>query len=53
MARIRRGDAAALPLEAQIHVVAARYGQSPEDVAEWPADRFLEAIAYLPITGVM
>lgn len=51
MNRIRRGDAARLPLEAQIHIVAARYGTTPAHVREWPADDFLAAVAYLPVTG--
>lgn len=53
MKRIQRGEQARLPLEAQIHIVAARYGQTPAQVREWPADDFLAAVTYLGVTGAI
>lgn len=53
MKRIERGEAARLPHEAQVHVVAARYGQTPAQVRDWPADDFMAALAYLPVTGLI
>lgn len=51
MNRIKRGDAARLPIRAQVHIVAARYATTPEAVREWPADDFMDAISFLPVTG--
>lgn len=51
MKRLTRGDAARIPYTAQLHLVAATYGQAPDAVEEWPADRFNEALALLELTG--
>lgn len=50
MAKIARGESAALPTRYLVHRVAARYGQSPEDVRAWPADDFADAANMLPAT---
>jgi hypothetical protein len=49
--RYTRGDRAALPLEVRVHLVAARYGTSPELVRDWPADDFSLACALLEATA--
>lgn len=49
---VTRGESVALPFRLQVHLVAARYGQDPRHVAEWPADLFLEALGCWPATGV-
>jgi hypothetical protein len=32
-------------------MVAARYGQRPDQVRDWPADDFLDAMNFLGVTG--
>jgi hypothetical protein len=49
--RHARGEPARLPPWLLIHLVAARYGQTPASVREWPADDYLDALNALPITG--
>lgn len=49
--RYREGKAVRLPFRAQVHLVAARYGQSPEQVRDWPADDFLDALLLEGLTG--
>lgn len=39
-----------MPHRALVHMVAARYGTTPEAVREWPADDFLDACNFLPLT---
>lgn len=51
MRKYGRGEHSRLPYRIQLQLVAARYGQSPEAVAEWPADLFLDAVQCLGITG--
>lgn len=34
-----------------LHLVAARYGQTPEAVRSWPADDFFDALNFLSVTG--
>lgn len=51
MARLRRGERARLPHDVLVHLVAARYGQTPASVREWPADDFTMAVATLQVTG--
>lgn len=41
---------AALPMSAQLHMVAARYGQSIDEVREWAFDDLQDAMTYMPIT---
>ncbi len=48
--RYANGQPTKLPLDVQIHMVAARYGQTPEQVRDWPADDFRHAIQYLGVT---
>lgn len=48
--RYAEGKPTKLPLHVQIHLVAARYGQTPAQVREWPADDFAEAIQLLGVT---
>lgn len=50
---VARGESVTLPPRLQTHMVAARYGQDPRDVDEWPADVFLEALGCLPATGIV
>ncbi len=44
------GATVRLPVRAMIHVVAARYGVSPEAVREWPASDYLDACSFLGVT---
>jgi hypothetical protein len=50
MLRYADGTPTRLPLRVQVHMVAARYGTTPEAVREWPADDFLDAMAFLAVT---
>ena len=50
---VARGESVTLPFRLQVHLVAARYGQSPAMVRQWPASDFMEAVAMLPATGVV
>lgn len=45
------GKPVRLPVKVMVHVIAARYGQTPESVREWPADDFMDAGKYLKVTG--
>lgn len=49
--RYQAGTPTRLPHRVQIHLVAARYGQSPEQVRDWPADDFIDACQLLGVTG--
>lgn len=49
--RYRERKAVKLPLRAQVHMVAARYGQSPAAVRDWPADDFKDALLLEGLTG--
>ena len=40
-----------LPFRVKCHLVAARYGTTPERVREWPADDFLDAVSLLGVTS--
>lgn len=46
-----KGDSVTLPPRVLFHMVAARYGTTPERVRSWPADDFLDACAFLGVTG--
>jgi hypothetical protein len=35
----------------QYHLVAARYGQTVDQVRAWPADDFLDAVNFWSVTG--
>ena len=50
---VARGEGATLPFRLQVQMVAARYGQSPAAVRQWPAPDFLDALAMLPATSVV
>lgn len=39
-----------MPESFRLHLIAIRYGQTPEAVAAWPADVYLEAASYLAYT---
>ncbi len=41
-----------LPLRVRVHMVAALYGQSPAQVRQWPADDFMDALNFRPVTDV-
>ena len=49
--RYGRGEPASFPAHVRIHLVAARYGQSPEQVRDWPADDFALACRLLEVTS--
>jgi hypothetical protein len=40
-----------MPPRVLYHIVAARYATTPAVVRAWPADDFLDAIAFLGVTG--
>lgn len=48
--RAARGEPTRLPHRIQIHQVAARYGQTPAQVREWPADDFMDALNSAEVT---
>jgi hypothetical protein len=48
MHRWASGKAARIPMDALVHHIARRYGQTPAAVRDWPADDFLMAAAYDP-----
>ena len=50
MIRYAAGEPARLPFRVMVHIVAARYGQTPERVRSWPADDFLDAMNALGVT---
>lgn len=49
--RYAEGKAARLPARVMFHLVAARYGTTPERVRDWPVDDFLDAFMLLGVTG--
>lgn len=54
MERYREGDRVSsteLGYRVLRQLVAARYGQSPADVDNWPADDYADAVATLSISG--
>lgn len=54
MAALRRyaeGRPTRVPFRFAVHLIAVRYGVSPGQVLEWPADLYREALAFLPYTG--
>lgn len=42
---------AKVPHRVMFHIIAARYGTTPEAVRAWPADDFLDACQFLKVTG--
>jgi hypothetical protein len=53
MLRYREGGVPVkLPFRVQVHMVAALYGQSPEQVRAWPADDFMDALNFRLVTDV-
>jgi hypothetical protein len=50
MLRYTNGQPTRLPPRVLVHLVAARYGTTPEAVREWPADDYLDACAFLGVT---
>ena len=49
--RYGEGERTRMPLRVRYHMVAARYGTTPDKVREWPADDFMDAMAFLGVTG--
>lgn len=49
--RAADGKVTRLPPRVMYHVIAARYGQTPDQVRAWPADDYLDAIQMLPVTS--
>lgn len=39
-----------LPYRVLVHIVAAAYGQTPEQVRRWPADDFMDALNFRAVT---
>lgn len=53
MLRYREGSTPVkLPFRVQVHMVAALYGQTPEQVRTWPADDFMDALNFRTVTDV-
>jgi hypothetical protein len=50
MLRAMSGESVHLPHRVLVHVVAARYGQTPAEVREWPADDFTDALLFMGVT---
>ena len=50
MTRYADGQRVRFPQRVLVHMVAARYGTTPEAVRDWPADDYLDAIALLGVT---
>lgn len=50
MLRYQNGEAVRFPHRVQVHLVAARYGQTPEQVRDWPADDFMDALGVMGVT---
>jgi len=48
--RYREGTPTRLPPRVMVHLVAARYGTTPEAVRNWPADDFMDACNLLGVT---
>lgn len=48
--RYASGTATRLPPRVMVHLVAARYGMTPDGVRDWPADDYLDACAFLGVT---
>lgn len=51
MRRAARGEPTKIPDRLGFHLVAARYGTTPEAVRDWPADDYLDAKQFLEVTG--
>lgn len=51
MVRLAAGKPVSLPPRVLFHLVAARYGTTPAAVRDWPMDDFLDAVAFLDVTG--
>lgn len=49
--KYREGKPTRFPYRVMVHMVAARYGTTPEAVRSWPADDFADACAFLGVTG--
>lgn len=49
--RYQGGKGVVFPHDVNVHLVAARYGRSPAEVRQWPADDFLRAVSLLGVTG--
>ena len=49
--RYGEGEQVRMPLRVRYHMVAARYGTTPEKVREWPADDFMDAMSFLSVTN--
>ena len=49
--KLAKGDRAAVPYRLRLHLVAARYGQTPDQVRDWPADDFADACSFMEVTG--
>jgi len=50
--RYSAGKPARLPSRVMFHIIAARYGQTPDQVRTWAADDFMDACNFLGVTHV-
>lgn len=48
--RYEAGEQTKLPLRVLVHAIAARYAQTPDQVRDWPADDFTDAVQFLGVT---
>jgi hypothetical protein len=48
--RYADGKPVRLPYRVLVHMVAARYGMTPDQVRAWPADDFRDAVHFLGAT---
>lgn len=39
-----------LPHRVLVHMVAAQYGKTPQEVRDWPADDFMDALNFRMVT---
>jgi hypothetical protein len=44
------GKPVRFPNRVLVHLVAATYGQTPDQVRRWPADDFRDAVHFLGVT---
>lgn len=51
MRRLAAGERATVPVRLGIHLIAARYGQTPESVRAWRVDDYIDALAMYAATG--
>lgn len=48
--RYAAGKPVTFPRRVLYHLVAARYGTTPDAVRSWPTDDFMDAVSFLGVT---